>query len=164
MVNYELLKGGCAVLSLSVMSDSLWSHGLQPTRILCPWGFAHQARIQEWVAYPLPGDLPNPGIEPKSPALQADSLAAETPGKSLRVEEMYSALYLSVDSRNVQALSDCACLLNKCIHFKPNLYHSLFITQKYSLSLSIQRFLQLYLNITHTPPYVLSWKTGTFPA
>ena len=77
---------------------------------------------------------------------------------------MYSALYLSVDSRNLQALSDCSCLLNKCIHFKPNLYHSLLITQKYSLSLSTQRFLQLYLNINHTPPYVLTWKTGTFPA
>ena len=36
-----------------------------------------QARILEWVAVPSPGDLPNPGIEPKSPALQADSLPAE---------------------------------------------------------------------------------------
>ena len=27
----------CAVLSHSVMSDSLWPHGLQPTRLLCPW-------------------------------------------------------------------------------------------------------------------------------
>ena len=30
---------------------------------------------------PLPGDLPNPGIEPRSPALQADSLPPEPPGK-----------------------------------------------------------------------------------
>ena len=30
---------------------------------------------------PPPGDLPNPGIEPKSPALQADSLPSEPPGK-----------------------------------------------------------------------------------
>ena len=30
---------------------------------------------------PLPGDLPNPGIEPRSPALQADSLPSEPPGK-----------------------------------------------------------------------------------
>ena len=28
-----------------------------------------------------PGDLPNPGIEPRSPALQANSLLTETPGK-----------------------------------------------------------------------------------
>ena len=41
-----------------------------------------QARILEWVAFPSLGDLPNPGIEPRSPALQADSLPAEPPGKS----------------------------------------------------------------------------------
>ena len=33
-----------------------------------------QARILEWVAFPFSRDLPNPGIEPKSPSLQADSL------------------------------------------------------------------------------------------
>ena len=31
--------------------------------------------------FPSPGDLPNPGIEPKSPALQVDSLPAEPQGK-----------------------------------------------------------------------------------
>ena len=40
-----------------------------------------QARILEWVAFPSPGDLPNPGIEPRSPTLQVDSLPAEPPGK-----------------------------------------------------------------------------------
>ena len=40
-----------------------------------------QARILEWVDYPFPGDLPNPGIEPRSLALQADSLPAEPQGK-----------------------------------------------------------------------------------
>ena len=40
-----------------------------------------QARILEWVAFPFPGDLPNPGIKPRSPALQVDSLPAEPPGK-----------------------------------------------------------------------------------
>ena len=40
-----------------------------------------QARILEWVAFPSPRDLPNPGIEPRSPALQADSLTAEPQGK-----------------------------------------------------------------------------------
>ena len=42
-----------------------------------------QTRILEWVAIPFhsPGDLPNPGIEPRFPALQADSLPAEPPGK-----------------------------------------------------------------------------------
>ena len=38
-----------------------------------------QARIMEWVA---PGDIPKPGIKPRSPVLQADSLPAEPQGKS----------------------------------------------------------------------------------
>ena len=34
--------------------------------------------------FPFPGGLPNPGIEPESPALQADSLPSEPPGKLYR--------------------------------------------------------------------------------
>ena len=45
-----------------------------------------QARILEWVAFPFsrgsPGDLPNPGIELGSPALQVDSLSTELSGKA----------------------------------------------------------------------------------
>ena len=40
-----------------------------------------QARILEWVAISFSGDLPNPGIKPKSPALQADALTSEPSGK-----------------------------------------------------------------------------------
>ena len=40
-----------------------------------------QARMLEWYLFPSPGDLPKPGIKPRSPALQADSLPAEPPGK-----------------------------------------------------------------------------------
>ena len=40
-----------------------------------------QARILEWAAISFSKDLPDPGIEPRSPALQADSLPAEPPGK-----------------------------------------------------------------------------------
>ena len=36
-----------------------------------------QAKILEWAAFLSPGDLPNSGTEPRSPALQADSLPAE---------------------------------------------------------------------------------------
>ena len=45
-----------------------------------PWGFSRQ---EYWSGLPSPppGDLPNWGIEPRSPALQADSLPAEPPGK-----------------------------------------------------------------------------------
>ena len=45
-------------------------------------GFSRQ---EYWsgLPFPSPGDLPNPGIEPRSPALQADSLLSETPGNPL---------------------------------------------------------------------------------
>ena len=42
-----------------------------------------QVRTLEWLAFPSPGDLPNPGIESRSPALQLDSLPAEPPGKPI---------------------------------------------------------------------------------
>ena len=41
------------------------------------------SRPEYWIGepFPSPGDLPNPGIEPRSPTLQADSLPAEPQGK-----------------------------------------------------------------------------------
>ena len=42
-----------------------------------------QARILKWVAVPSPRNLPDPGMEPGSPALQADTLQAELTGKPL---------------------------------------------------------------------------------
>ena len=41
------------------------------------------SRILEWVAIPFLGDLPGPGIEPRTPTLQADSLLTELQGKSI---------------------------------------------------------------------------------
>ena len=43
-------------------------------------GFSRQ---EYWsgLPFPSPGDLPDPGIEPRSPALQADALTSEPPGK-----------------------------------------------------------------------------------
>ena len=68
------------LFSTSVMSDSLQPHGLQPARLLCPWVFS---REEYWSGLPCPPprDLPNPGIEPRSPTLQVDSLPSEPPGK-----------------------------------------------------------------------------------
>ena len=56
-----------------------------------PWTVAYQAppsmrfsRQEYWSGLPLPspGDLPDPGIKPRSPALQADALRSEPPGQS----------------------------------------------------------------------------------
>ena len=68
------------VLSCSAVSDSLWPHGLWPTRLLCLWGFSKQ---EYWSRLPCPPprDHPNPGIELRSPALQVDSLPSEPPEK-----------------------------------------------------------------------------------
>ena len=57
-----------------------------PMNLPCslPGSFVHgilQARILEWVAIPFSRDLPNPGMEPRSPVLQANSLPSEAPGK-----------------------------------------------------------------------------------
>ena len=43
-------------------------------------GFSEQ-EYWSWLLFPSPGDLPDPGIGPGSPALQADSLPSELPGK-----------------------------------------------------------------------------------
>ena len=74
-------RPGCAILSCSVVSDSLRPHGLQPTRFLCPRGFSRQ---EYWSGLPClpPGGYPNPGIISRSPALPGDSLSTEPPGKS----------------------------------------------------------------------------------
>ena len=56
-----------------------------------PWSVARQAppsmgfsRQEYWsgLPFPSPGDLPDPGIEPGSPALQADALLSDPPGKT----------------------------------------------------------------------------------
>ena len=54
--------------------------------LMTPWTVACQvplsvgfSRQESWseLPFPSPGDLPNPGIEPRSPALQADSIPTE---------------------------------------------------------------------------------------
>ena len=65
--------------------------GSEHTSHMTPWTVAHQAplsmersRQEYWseLPFPTPEDLPNPGIKPRSSALQADSLLSEPPGKA----------------------------------------------------------------------------------
>ena len=76
---WEILAGPVTMLSPSVVSNSLQLHGLQTARHLCPWEF----RQEYWSGLPCPplGDLPDPRIVQRSPALQEDSLPSELPGK-----------------------------------------------------------------------------------
>ena len=61
--------------NLSVVSNSLRPHGWQPVHGIL------QVRILISCSH-LQGNLPNPGIEPRSPALQADSSPSEPPEKT----------------------------------------------------------------------------------
>ena len=64
------------------------SNSVNPQTIACQaplsMGFP---RPEYWSGLPFasPGDLPNPGMEPRSPTLQADSFPSEPPGKSFVV-------------------------------------------------------------------------------
>ena len=65
------------------------------------WTVAHQAPLsmgfsgqEHWsgLPFPSPGDLPDPGIKPRSPALQADTLTSKPPGKPLDMTTLDSIL------------------------------------------------------------------------
>ena len=75
-----------------IVNEDIMCLVTQSCLILCnpmdcnpPGSSAHgdSPRQEYWsgILFPLPGDLPNPGIEPRSPASQADSLPSELPGK-----------------------------------------------------------------------------------
>ena len=76
-----------------------------------PWTVAHQAppsmgfsRQEYWsgLPFPSPGDLPNPGIKPRSPALQADALTSEPPGKTAVIFYMISLRFSILGSSSAQ--------------------------------------------------------------
>ena len=77
-IKHSIIHYSHHVLTDSVVSNSLWPHGLLKAPL--SMGFSRQ---EYWCGLPSPspGDLPNPGIEPRAPALQVDSLPAELPGK-----------------------------------------------------------------------------------
>ena len=71
-----ILSGLAPHVLCLVASDYLKPHGRQPARVLCQREFSRQ---EHWsgLPCPTPGDVPDPGIEPRSPKLQVDSLARE---------------------------------------------------------------------------------------
>ena len=84
----------CVCVCVLVIQSCLTQrpHGLQLPRLLCPCRFSRQ---EYWCGWPIPspGDLPDPGIKLMSPALQADSLPFEPPGKLLFI---YNVLYIQI--------------------------------------------------------------------
>ena len=89
---------------------------LNPVRLfVTPWTVAHQAppsmrfpRQEYWSGLPFPpsGDLPDPGIEPGSPALQADALTSELYSLlSLHQQAHVKVLYKTQSNYKCQELS-----------------------------------------------------------
>jgi len=75
-----------------------------------PWTVAHRAPLSiefsrqvDWSGLPFlpPGDIPNPGIEPRSPALQSDTLLSEPPGKPI---DILTIIQINLLSKNLGAL------------------------------------------------------------
>ena len=86
------------------------------------WAVAHQAplsmgfsRQEYWsgLLFPSPGDLPDPGIEPRSPTLQADSLPTEPQGKPKNTGEGSLSLlhWIFPTQESNQGLLDCRRIL-----------------------------------------------------
>ena len=98
---FDVLKQEMARLNINIIGISELSEVKSLSRVqlfATPWTVAHQAppsmgfsRQEYWsgLPFPSPEDLPNPGIEPRSPALQADALTSEPPW--IRVDELDSA-------------------------------------------------------------------------
>ena len=87
----------CELLSCARFFATPWTVTLQASLSM---GFSRQ---EYWsgLPFPPPGDLPNPGIKPQSPALQADPLPSQPPGKP----------YYNPDvSRGSIAMSSVVCL------------------------------------------------------
>ena len=76
-------------VSCSVVSDFLQPMDLiELARLLSPWN-SPDKNTGAGLPFPSPGDLPDPGLEPESPALQADSLPSEPPGKPLTPSKIW---------------------------------------------------------------------------
>ena len=64
-------------ISRVLLVATLWTAAYQAPPSM---GFSRQG-YWSGLPFPFPGDLPHPGIEPRSPTLQADALTSEPPGK-----------------------------------------------------------------------------------
>ena len=101
----------CVCVSLSVLSESA-----------TPSTVAHQAplskgfsRQEYWsgLPFPSPGDLPDPGIEPTFPALQADSLLSEPPGKSPQFSDIINIHLLGRKLRHTDSPTQASICQSK---------------------------------------------------
>ena len=103
------IKQGSPVLQADPLPTEVkWSEVTLLSRVrlfATLWSVAHQvplsmgfSRQEYWsgLPFPSPGDLPDPGIKPQSPALEADALTSESPGKPLTNWPSFSLLVWGV--------------------------------------------------------------------
>ena len=102
-----------------------------------PWTVAHQAPLsmgfsrQEYYSglpFPFSGDLPNPGIEPRSPTLQADALSSEPPGKPI--------------NKILKYVNENACVCANFLQSCPTLCDPMDLAHRALLSVGFARILE----------------------
>ena len=95
-VIYRFLVKTLIFLASSILCEVKWSHSVVSNSAI-PWTIVHQiplsmefCRQEYWsgLPFPSPGDLPNPGIKPRSPAFQADTLPSEPRGNQTQVSHI----------------------------------------------------------------------------
>ena len=113
---------GCHFLLQCVKVESLSRVQLLGT----PWTVAYQAppsmglSRQEYCSglpFPFPGDLPDPGIEPGSPTVQADALRSEPPGKPWCFKLCFKFHVLNLVFINTRELSWEMMFQRNCIRY-----------------------------------------------
>ena len=119
-------------LSHSVVSDSLWLPGLQPAKLLHPWDFSRQECLSG-LPFPPPGDLPDPGIEPASPALAGGFFTTwESPNNT----NTYHYSYLQIGKLRLKEIMSFAQVSNSDL----GTHVSLALKWRVQLELSWEEF------------------------
>ena len=75
-LGYWLYACCCCCVGAKLCPILLWPHGLQPVTVFCPWDFPGK-NTGVGCHFLLQGDLPNPGVEPASPALAGGFFTTE---------------------------------------------------------------------------------------
>ena len=128
---------------------------------------------QYWGAqpFPSPGDLPNAGIEPRSPTLQADSLPAEPPGKPqnkcllfylILCVCLYTSIYffgkVSYENINNEKSHSRPCLPHSSCYPHGLLIVTIFISFSYILSMFPYKYIYRFLSFFSFPFLFFYWR------
>ena len=92
---FSTLVHACSIAQSCAML-SLRPHGPQPAKLLCLWNFP--GKNTRGVAFPTPGDLAGPGIEPESSALPGRLFTTEPPGNPFNTHAHNQFLLLVIYS------------------------------------------------------------------